>query len=181
MRIFALAMAFVMAFAIPAFAQQQGFAQNVQLTDGSKPVTNNPIIHEDGRIGNLDEYRGEVLIVTMWQVHCPFCRREMPVLDRLAAEMGSEGIRVVPLGLDENFDEIKAHLARMNWPNLKPIQDVDMLNGLIMSVEHFGRLGVATPTSFIVGKDGKVVATVLGLVDWDGDPARNYLRSLAAS
>jgi len=48
MRIFALAIAFVMAFAVPAFAQQQGFAQNVQLTDGSKPVTNNPIIHEDG-------------------------------------------------------------------------------------------------------------------------------------
>ena len=181
MRVFALAVAFVMAFAAPVFAQQQGFASNVQITDGSKPVSNNDIRHADGRIGTLDEYRGEVLVVTMWQVYCPFCRREMPVLDRLAAEMGSEGIRVVALGLDEDFDEIKAHLARMNWPNLKPIQDVDKLNGLIMSVEHFGRLGIATPTSFIISKDGKVVATVLGLVDWNGDPARNFLRSLAAS
>ncbi len=39
---------------------------------------------------------------------------------------------------------------------------------------------MVTPTSFIVDKNGKVVATVLGLVDWDGDAARGYLRSLAA-
>jgi len=135
MRLFALAMAFIMAFAVPVVAQES-FAPNVQITDGSKSVTNNPIIHADGRVGSLDEYRGDVLVVTMWQVHCPFCRREMPVLDRLAADMRSEGVRVVPLGLDEDFGAIKAHLARMNWPNLPPIQDADMLNGLIMSVEH---------------------------------------------
>lgn len=180
MRFIALFIAFVMAFAPPVFAEQ-GFADNVKLTDGTKNVPDNAIIYGDGRTGSLNEYRGEVLVVTMWQISCPFCRKEMPVLDRLAADMGDEGIRILPLGLDQDMGAITAHLDRMGWPNLKPIQDVDMLNGLIMSVEHFGRMGVVTPTSFIVGKDGKVVATVFGLVDWDGEPARGYLRSLAAS
>jgi len=179
MRIFALVAAFVMAFGTPVFAEQ-GFASNVTLTDGTKTVPDNPIIYADGRQGSLEEYKGEVLVVTLWQVYCPFCRREMPFLDRLAADMQGEGIRVLPLSLDQDMNEITAHLDRMNWPNLQAIQDVDMLNGLIMSVEHLGRLGVATPTTFIIGKDGKVAASVLGLVDWDGEAARGYLRSLAA-
>ncbi len=179
MRLLALVTAFVMAFSIPAVAQP-GFASNVTLTDGTKTVPDNAIVFADGRQGSLADYRGEVLVVTMWQVHCPFCRREMPVLDRLAADMKAEGVRVVPLGLDQDMGAITAHLDRMNWPNLPAIQDIDMLNGLIMSVEHFGRLGVATPTTFIIDKNGKVAASVLGLVDWDGDAARGYLRSLAA-
>ena len=179
MRLLALAVAFVMTFSAQAIAQE-GFAHNVTLTDASKSIPANDIIYADGRKGTLEDYKGEVTIVTMWQISCPFCRKEMPVLDRLAAEMKDEGVRVVPLSLDEDMGAITAHLDRMNWPNLPAIQDVDMLNGLIMSVEHFGRLGVVTPTSFIVNKDGKVVATVLGLVDWDGDAARGYLRSLAA-
>ena len=179
MRLLALAAAFVLSFAAPVLAEE-GFAPNVQLTDGTKDVTNNPIVYADGQSGSLEDYKGEVMIVTMWQISCPFCRKEMPVLDRLAGEMSDEGVRVLPLGLDQDMGAITAHLDRMNWPNLKAIQDVDMLNGLIMSVEHFGRMGIATPTSFIVGKDGKVVATVMGLIDWDGDAARGYLRSLTS-
>lgn len=180
MRLLALAAAFVLSFAAPVLADE-GFAPNVQLTDGTKAVTNNPIVYADGRTGSLEDYKGDVMIVTMWQVSCPFCRKEMPVLDRLASEMSDEGVRIIPLSLDQDMGAITAHLDRMNWPNLTAIQDIDMLNGLIMSIEHFGRMGVVTPTSFIVNKDGKVVATVMGLVDWDGDAARGYLRSLAAS
>ena len=179
MRLLAVVAAFVVAFAAPVMAQE-GFADNVTLTDGSKSVPNNEITYADGRKGTLEDFNGAVTVVTMWQISCPFCRKEMPVLNRLSAEMADDGVRVVPLSLDQDMSAITAHLDRMDWPNLPAIQDVDMLNGLIMSVEHFGRLGVVTPTSFIVDKNGKVVATVLGLVDWDGDAARGYLRSLAA-
>lgn len=180
MRLIVLFIAFVMAFSAPVSAQQ-GFASNVTLTDGTATVPDNAIVFADGRRGSLTDYRGEVLVVTMWQVYCPFCRREMPVLDRLAADMKNEGIRVVPLSVDQDMSEITAHLDRMNWPNLPAIQDVDMLNSLIMSVENFGRLGVATPSSFIIDKNGKVVASIYGLVDWDGEAARGYLRSLAVA
>jgi hypothetical protein len=41
-------------------------------------------------------------------------------------------------------------------------------------------MSIATPTSFIVDRNGIVVAKVWGLVDWDGEAARGYLRQLAA-
>ncbi len=181
MRIFALIAAFVMTLTAPAFAEQEGFAPNVTLITDGKIVPTKPLMYVDGSQGSLADFQGDVLIVTLWQVNCPYCHKEMPVLDRLHGEMQGEGVKVVALGMDQSIGTITGHLARTGLSNLKPIMDVDKFNGTILSVENFNRMSIATPTSFIIDKRGAVVARVWGLVDWDGDAARGYLRSLAAS
>jgi len=179
MRFIALVAAFVMTLTTSAFAED-GFAPNVKLVTDGKTVPTNALMYVDGSQGSLADFQGDVLIVTLWQVNCPYCHREMPVLDRLHGEMQGEGVKVVALGMDQSIGTITAHLARTGLTNLKPIMDVDKFNGTILSVENFGRLSIATPTSFIVDKSGVVVARVWGLVDWDSEAARGYLRELAA-
>jgi len=180
MRFLALIAAFALTLAGPVMAED-GFAPNVKLVADQKPVPTNELMYMDGSTGSLADFRGDVLIVTLWQINCPYCVREMPVLDRLHAEMKDEGVKVVALGMDQNIGSIIAHLSRSGLGNLRPVMDVDKFNGTILSVENFGRLSIATPTSFIVDKQGIVVAKVWGLVDWDSDAARGYLRGLAAS
>jgi peroxiredoxin len=181
MRFLALIAAFVMTLSAPAFAEQEGFAPNVVLVTDGKTVPDKPLMYVDGSQGSLADFVGDVLIVTMWQVNCPYCHKEMPVLNRLHGEMQGEGIKVVALGMDQSIGTITAHLAQTGLSNLKPIMDIGKFNGTIFSVENFGRMSIATPTSVIVNKQGTVVARVWGLVDWDGDAARSYLRELAAS
>lgn len=178
MRILALLTAALIGFAAPALAEE-GFAPNVTLMTDGKPVPVNDLMYVDGSKGSLADFKGDVLIVTLWQVNCPYCHKEMPVLDRLHGEMKGEGVQVVALGMDQSIGTITAHLARTGLTNLKPIMDVDKFNGTILSVENFERLSIATPTSFIVDKSGVVVAKVWGLIDWDGEAARGYLRELA--
>ena len=180
MRFFALIIAFVMTFAAPATAQE-GFAPNVTLIPNGKIVPEKPLMYFDGSQGQLSDFRGDVLVLTLWQVNCPYCRREMPVLDRLHGEMENEGVKVVALGMDQSIGTIISHLAQTGLRNLKPIMDVGKFNGTILSVENFNRMSIATPTTFIIDKRGAVVARIWGLVDWDGDAARGYLRELAAS
>jgi peroxiredoxin len=181
MRFLALLAAALLTIASPVMAQDKGFAPNVTLMPDAKVVPDNDLIYVDGSTGRLSDFRGDVLIVTLWQINCPYCVKEMPVLNRLHAEMKNEGVQVVALGMDQSIGLITAHLARSGLTNLKPIMDVDKFNGTILSVENFERLSIATPTSFIVDKRGAVVARIWGLVDWDGDAARSYLRELAAS
>ena len=180
MRFFVVIAAFVMALAGPASAEE-GFAPNVTLIPNGKVLPEKPLMYFDGSQGTLSDYRGDVLVLTLWQVNCPYCRREMPVLNRLHGEMKNEGVQVVALGMDQSLGMIISHLAQTGLNNLKPIMDVGKFNGTILSVENFGRMSIATPTTFIVDKRGAVVARVWGLVDWDGDAARGYLRQLAAS
>ena len=176
----AFAVALALGGALPAHAEPGDavFAENVVRTEPGITVPTSELRYADGRTGSLTDYAGEVLIVTLWQEDCPWCMREMPVLDRLSAAMQDEGVRVVALGLDQDMDLITGFLAQRDLANIEPIMDHEKINGSLLSIEHFGRWSIATPTSFIVDKQGTVVARIWGLVDWDGEPARAFLRSL---
>jgi len=154
------------------------FAANVVRTEPGITVPTSEIRYADGRTGSLTDFAGEVLVVTLWQEHCPWCMKELPVLNRLSGDMKDEGVRVVALGLDQRMDLITSFLNQRDLGNIEPIMDLEKINGSLLSIEHFGRWSIATPTSFIVDKKGTVVARVWGLVDWDGEPARAFLRSL---
>lgn len=154
------------------------FAANVQHTEAGITVPTAKIRYADGRTGALTDFAGEVLVVTLWQEQCPWCRKEMPVLNRLSAAMKGQGVRVIALGLDQQMSTITKYLSTEELGDIEPIMDIEKVNGSLLSIEHFGRWSIATPTSFIVDKKGTVVARVWGLVDWDGDAARAFLRSL---
>lgn len=180
MRLLALAAAFILGLGLAPAVAEDGFAPNVKMSSLGARVPSDPIQYADGSIGSMKDYRGEVMLVVLWQVNCPYCHKEMPKLDRLAGAMEGEGVRVVALGLDQDMGMIQGWLDQKGYANIEPIMDVDKFNGSILSIEHFGRMSIATPTSFIVDRNGMVVANIWGLVDWDGDTARSYLRSLAA-
>ena len=72
MRFFALIIAFVMALAAPATAQE-GFAPNVTLIPNGKVLPEKPLMYLDGSQGKLSDFRGDVLVLTLWQVNCPYC------------------------------------------------------------------------------------------------------------
>lgn len=139
-----------------------------------------PIRHPDGRMGNLLEYKGRPAVVTLWKSDCPICRREMPILDRLAADMASEGVAFAPLTLD--MDMARANFAFQDWGvrSLPAIQDVDRVNGTFFALGVQNSMSIATPTTYILDKAGQIRGTVWGAGDWDSPGAKAWLRALAA-
>src|SRR5262249_50025634 len=54
-------------------------------------------LNEAGDRITLDQFRGKVLVLNLWATWCAPCVKEMPSLDRLRAELGSDRLEVVSI------------------------------------------------------------------------------------
>ena len=140
-----------------------------------------PILHAaEGRRGSLADYKGRVAVVTLWKSDCPICRREMPILDRLGAEMAPEGLVMAPLTLD--LDPDRARFAFEGWGvrSLPVIQDLERINGTFFALSVHQSMSISTPTTYVLDKAGEIRGVVWGAGDWDSPGARDWLRALMA-
>jgi thiol-disulfide isomerase/thioredoxin len=48
----------------------------------------------------LSDHRGKVVLLDFWATHCAPCKRQMPILEKLQTEVGTDKLRVVSVNLD---------------------------------------------------------------------------------
>ena len=53
-----------------------------------------------GKERTLADWRGKVVLLNLWATWCLPCRKEMPALDRLQKELGSDKFEVVAISVD---------------------------------------------------------------------------------
>src|ERR1700720_4837674 len=76
------------------------------------------LIDAQGYARILQQYKGKPLLVTFWATWCEPCRDEYPMLNELAKQYASQGLKVVGVSLDQDGDLI---LMRRFLPRFKPI------------------------------------------------------------
>jgi len=76
------------------------------------------IIDAQGYQKVLEQYRGKPLLVTFWATWCEPCRDEYPMLNELAKQYASQGLKVVGVSLDDDGDLI---LMRRFIARYKPV------------------------------------------------------------
>ena len=152
----------------PAEAGAGGGGSLVAFVRKTPPVelANVTFSDEAGAAKTLADFKGKVVLLNLWATWCLPCRHEMPSLDRLQKEMGSDQFEVVALSLDRAgkdaarkfFDEIKVE-------NLKLYIDPTMKAGN-------GLRAVGMPTTILIGKDGKELGRLPGPAEWDSAAAK---------
>jgi len=115
----------------------------------------------EGRSMSLQDLRGRPILLDIWATWCAPCRKEMPALDRLQAELGASRLLVLPLSID-----------RQGLPVVKQFYQELGLKGLGIYVDQFGRAAsslnsVAVPTTLLIDRDGREVARKIGPAEWD--------------
>jgi len=124
----------------------------------------------------LADFRGHVVLVNLWATWCGPCVEEMPSLDRMQAQLGHD-LTVLAISEDRNGESVVApFLARIESHHLAVYLDPSNA-----ALRAFGVHGL--PTSFLISRDGTVLAKIEGSAEWD-DPAmiatlRSYLPSPA--
>jgi cytochrome c biogenesis protein CcmG, thiol:disulfide interchange protein DsbE len=115
--------------------------------------------------------RGRNVVLNVWATWCEPCRREMASLARLARESGE--LEVVGLSIDEDTNLAREFLlaqdvrfANYSDPGGRTARDA-------LAVQ-------ALPQTFVIGRDGTLLARVVGPRDWAGDEARAMLRETLA-
>lgn len=108
----------------------------------------------------LGNFQGKVTILNFWATWCKPCVIEMPSLRELQKKIGTEKLAIVPLiNSTETVSKVRSFYRRHKLKELGYYVDSDD-----MTTQSFQVTGV--PVSYIFNKNGKLVASVDGPVNW---------------
>jgi peroxiredoxin len=112
----------------------------------------------DGNNLRLADLRGKAVLLNFWATWCPPCKIEMPWFVDLQKQYGPQGLQIVGVAMDEgNAHDAVAKFAKEMGLNYTVLLGNDKV------ADQYGGVD-ALPTTFYIGRDGKIVTRVFGLV-----------------
>jgi thiol-disulfide isomerase/thioredoxin len=126
----------------------------------------------DGKERTLADWRGKVVLLNLWATWCLPCRKEMPSLDRLQKELGSDKFEVVALGVDrKGLEASKKFLSDIKVEKLGLYVDPSARASFDLRV-------VGLPATLLIDTQGREIGRLLGPAEWDGEDARRLIRAV---
>jgi len=104
-----------------------------------------------GKNVRLSDYHGKVVLLNFWATWCPPCKEEMPWFVDLQQRYGAQGLQVIGVAMDDSF----AKRLGVNYPVLLGKESIAQAYGDVQFL----------PDTFYIGRDGKVVSHVQGLIN----------------
>ena len=131
-------------------------------------------VAENGSSVSLTDFRGQVILLNLWATWCAPCLNEMPTLDRLKAELGSDEFDVIAVSVDKaGVEKSKLFLERTGAQHLELFVDATMsLN--------FAWSAYSLPTTILIGRDGEEIGRSVGDKDWDSPEVKRFLKAVIA-
>ncbi|OIP14089.1 MAG: hypothetical protein AUK53_05590 [Betaproteobacteria bacterium CG2_30_59_46] len=112
----------------------------------------------DGRQISLEQLRGKVVLVNFWATWCPYCRHEMPDMERFYSDYRDQGFEILALSQDDAPEPVRQFLAKEAY--LFPVAMAQAGQGAALG-------GVSRlPTSFLIDKQGRVRHKINGQVHY---------------
>jgi DsbE subfamily thiol:disulfide oxidoreductase len=124
----------------------------------------------DGRKVTLKDFRGKVVFLNFWATWCESCRDEMPSMERLYGEFKGKGLAIVAVNVKEKRQDALAFAKqlKLTYPVLL---DTEGEVGLL-----YGAFGL--PATYLIDRNGVVLARMWGPADWYSPAARTLFKSL---
>lgn len=168
-------------FAIPALAAdldklrdaRSGDMLKLVIHDTPQEVTDLPFGLADGPDFTIKDFAGKYVVVNFWATWCPPCRKEMPSLAELKAELGSDQFDVVTIATMRNSPaKIDQFFKSINVDTLPQYMDRDK--------GAFARsMGVrGLPTTLIINPQGQEIARLTGDAHWSDSDAIGFFQTL---
>lgn len=159
------------------------YAQSALLKTGVRNASTKPLKNPEtfdynftvrntaGERIKFERYKGKVVFLNLWATWCGPCRAEMPTIQTLFEKMDSTGVEFVILSVDRDSDEPKIakyiNQYQYSFPVYRP-------SGMLTP-----QLDVpGIPTTFIINKEGKIIAKEVGATNFDTPKFRKFLSQL---
>lgn len=126
---------------------------------------------ETGASMSLSDLEGRIVLLNIWATWCPPCETEMPSMDRLYRELGPEGFSVVAISVDQESTSLVRRWVEERGLSFTVLHDRDG-----RFEESFRSVGV--PESFLIDRDGRLVAREIGPRVWDSPEYGGMVRRL---
>lgn len=108
-----------------------------------------------GAVMALEGHRGDVVLVDFWATWCPPCVASMPTLSRLHTEYESRGFKVLGVNQEPGSEQIVRRFMQSRRISFETVIDPGPIS------HSYGVFSF--PTSFLVDREGKILATYRGV------------------
>jgi len=123
-----------------------------------------------GKRFRLDDYRGKVTVVNFWASWCPPCVAEIPSLNRLREKMRGQPFELISINYAESPGKIREFMQQVSV-EFPVLLDPDGKVSQRWNVIGF-------PSTFVIGRDGKIHYGVNAAIHWDAPEVVNALKAL---
>jgi peroxiredoxin len=108
----------------------------------------------------LNDLRGKVVLVNFWATSCPGCIKEMPGMIETYTQYKDRGFEIIAVAMSYDPPNYVKRFVETRQLPFPVALDVDGAHA-----RAFGNVQL-TPTSFIIGKDGRILEQKLGELDF---------------
>jgi DsbE subfamily thiol:disulfide oxidoreductase len=120
-----------------------------------------------GKKVSLKDYRGKVVFLNFWATWCEYCREELPAMERLYREFKGKGLEVVAVNIKDKREDALAFIKK-NKLSFPVVMDPEGEIGLLYGA-------YATPTVYLIDRNGTVLARMWGPAGWYSPAARKLI------
>ncbi len=136
-----------------------------------EPLPEFVFLDASGKERSLKDWRGKVVLLNLWATWCIPCRKEMPGLERLEKELGSDKFQVVALSVD-----------RVGIEGAKKFLDGIKVSGLGVFADPTVRVtstlkAIGLPATLLIDRDGREIGRLTGPAEWDSAEAKALVKA----
>ena len=144
-----------------SYANEAKEIKNLIINKELKKYDSITLIDDKGKLINMSEYKGNLILLNFWATWCAPCKEEMPSLDKLQIHKKMNNLRIFPVNVGrDNLEKSLNFYNELRIKNLKLFFDTD-----ITLAKKFGLRGI--PTSILLNKDGLEFARIIGSIDYE--------------
>ena len=130
------------------------------------------LANPDGKNVALKDFRGKLVMLNFWASWCAPCRTEMPAMERVYRDFKGAGFEILGVNVKDKRSDALA-LAKELMLSFPIVLDPEGEVGLL-----YGAWGM--PATYLIDRNGAVLARMWGPANWNSPAARNLIKSLLA-
>jgi peroxiredoxin len=112
-----------------------------------------------GGTQSLNALKGRVVLLNFWATWCPPCREEMPSMEALYRRLNRRGLELLAVDIQEQRGQVSAFTENYGLSFPMALDTAGRISGT------YGVRGI--PTTFIIDREGMIVAASVGGRDWN--------------
>jgi thiol-disulfide isomerase/thioredoxin len=154
-----------------ATLKPQGAMAAFVIKSKAEAVPEISFVDSQGQSRTLADFRGKVLLLNLWATWCAPCRKEMPDLDTLQAELGSPSFEVVAISVDRSGpDGARKFLDSIGTKQLALYADPTARMASTLKA-------IGMPTTLLIDRQGRELGRLTGPADWHSEDAKALMRA----
>ena len=154
-----------------SFAKESTDIENLVINENLKKYDSLTFLDAQNKQQDLNDYKGNLILLNFWATWCVPCKDEMPSLDVLQINKKLDNLKIFPINVGkDNSEKSIVFFKDLKIKNLNPYFDSPTT-----LAKKFGLRGI--PTTILFNKRGEEFARIIGSTDFSDKKFVEWLSS----